>query len=749
MPIQVLVAQPHSTSTQLLLNLLKEQDIPSRHASTPAEALALLKQVRPDLVVVDLHAAAEEWLKLPEQIRRRFPQTKILFASHYPDPQQELKATEQYGAQFFLRPPLTRSELAQILQKLTEAGSLPAVPVSITPAKLPRVRFPVRLKITLPFVLLALVLAAAAAFVVSRVVLDTIEERFTNQLIEAGKLTNDWMVEEEDRLLETLRLIAHTQGMPESALSTDAEQLRRFILPLAVNSQEEAIEILDTQGTSVLSLRHKKGGNLEDYAASRGETIFSRWDFVQKVLARQTEQGRDKYAGLSQTPWGDYLYVAGPLVAEDDTLVGVVLVGKSLPTLALQARQQTLAHTTFYDFNGRPLSSTFLDQQALTLNPELVSTVLTQQDQDSLRRPLSVASIKYSELLGPWEVRQFIASAGTPRTNEDLGLIGVALAETFLVRPSQITRLQIFLITTVAFLLVIALGVYVANRITRPLLQVVDASTKVAEGNLEVQVEATGNDEVTVLAQSFNQMISGLREGSAYRDLLGRTVSPEVREELRRAFASGEVHLQGQDTVATVFMANIHGFTRLSETAEPTTILNWLNEFFGEVVPLITAYGGVVNQFEGDIVMAFFGILPRPLTPQESAYQACQAALELLAATTQLNARRIARGDPPFTIGISLNTGPVIAGGLGSNDRLHYTIIGDTVNTTTRLQSLTRQFGEESSALMSQHTLFALRERRHEFQLHPLGARTFRGKVEQLLVYQLQAAQTAVKERSG
>jgi adenylate cyclase len=271
----------------------------------------------------------------------------------------------------------------------------------------------------------------------------------------------------------------------------------------------------------------------------------------------------------------------------------------------------------------------------------------------------------------------------------------------------------------------------------------------VAEGNLEVQVDATGNDEVTVLAQSFNQMISGLREGSAYRDLLGRTVSPEVREELRRAFASGEVHLQGQDSVTTVLMSDIHGFTRLSETAEPTTILNWLNEFFGEIIPLIIAHDGVVNQFEGDTVMAFFGILPRPLTPQESAYQACQAALEMLAVTAQLNARRIARGDPPFTVGIGLNTGPVTAGGLGSNDRLHYTIIGDTVNTTTRLQSLTRQFGEESSALISQHTLFALRERRHEFQLHPLGARTFRGKVEQLLVYQLQSAQAAVKERSG
>ena len=79
---------------------------------------------------------------------------------------------------------------------------------------LPKIRVPMRIKITLPYVLLALILAIAAAYVVSQVVLDTIEERFTNQLIEVGKLTNDWMVQEEDRLLETLRLVAHTRGVP-------------------------------------------------------------------------------------------------------------------------------------------------------------------------------------------------------------------------------------------------------------------------------------------------------------------------------------------------------------------------------------------------------------------------------------------------------------------------------------------------------------------------------------------------------
>jgi class 3 adenylate cyclase/CheY-like chemotaxis protein len=748
MSFQVLIAQPHSSSTQFLLNLFREQGHQVRHAATPAEALAFMEQAQPELVVVDLHAAGQDWSDLLERMQSRFPQTKILFTSAYPDPQQELRAKERYGTQLFLHPPFTRSELEQALSRLEnpESKSTPVSPVQVW---LPRARFPVRMKIILPYVLLALVLAAAAAFVVSRVVLDTIEERFTNQLIEAGKLTNDWMVKEEDRLLETLRLVAHTQGVPQAVIAADAERLRTLALPLAINDQVETVEILDTHGASVLSLRHRQDDDLEDYSASRGETILGHWDFVQKVLAGQVDNGRDKYAGLAQTPWGDIFYVAGPLVADDGALVGAVLVGKSLPTLVQQARQSTLAHTTLYDFNGQPLASTLLDQANLPLNPELVSVVLTRQDKDSLTRPLTIASIKYSELVGPWEAREFDITADTARNNNDLGVMGVALAETFLARPSQITRLQIFLLTVLAFLFIIALGAYVANRITHPLLQVVEASTKVAQGDLEVQVAATGNDEVTVLAHSFNQMISGLREGSAYRDLLGRTVSPEVREELRRGFALGEVRLQGHETVATILISDIRGFTRLSETAEPGTILTWLNEFFGEMVPLITAQEGVVNQIEGDTMMAFFGVLPRPRRPQESAYQACQAALKMLEATAQLNARRTDRGEPPFTVGISINTGPVTAGGLGSNDRLHYTIIGDTVNTTTRLENLTRQFGEESSVLISQHTLFALRERRHEFQLESLGAHAFRGKAEQLLVYQLQPTQASVKERSG
>ena len=192
-------------------------------------------------------------------------------------------------------------------------------------ASLPRVRVSLRVKITFPYALLALVFAMAAAYVVCRVALESVEERFTNQLIEMGKLTADWMVQEENRLLETLRLIANTQGMPDAVVARDTQRLRELALPIAVNYQEEAVEILDTQGKNVLSLRHRSGGNIEDYSFSQGDNIFTQWEFVRNVLERRVEQGRDKYAELARAAWGDTLYVTGPILDNDGNLAGVIL----------------------------------------------------------------------------------------------------------------------------------------------------------------------------------------------------------------------------------------------------------------------------------------------------------------------------------------------------------------------------------------------------------------------------------------
>ena len=164
--------------------------------------------------------------------------------------------------------------------------------------------------------------------------------------------------------------------------------------------------------------------------------------------------------------------------------------------------------------------------------------------------------------------------------------------------------------------------------------------------------------------------------------------------------------------------------------------MTWLNEYFGELVPIIANHDGVVNKFDGDAVLAFFGILPQPLSPQESAYRACCAAIEVLKAIEQANLRRQQHRLPPFRTGIGVNTGMVTAGGLGAADRLQYTIIGDTVNTTQRLEGYTRNFSH-SGIVVSAHTVSALAEYTKQFWLEPLGAHTFKGKSEPLEIYRL------------
>lgn len=733
-PLTVLIVQSDLQSIQTLADFFQKRGDQAWWTNSLAEAGALLEQHRPELAVVDLHLPGNEWIDFLRRIRRQFPNTRLLVTNKHPDFRRELLAKDQ-NVQVFLREPFTREWIERALKRL-EHGAQPVAKDAAFQSALPPVRFPVRVKITLPYALLAVVFAIAAAYLVSRYVLESIQDRFTNQLADSGQLAADWMVQEENRRLETLRFVAHTQGMAEAVAAGDAELLRTLALPIAVNHQEEALEILDRQGQSLLSLRHVSGGPVEEYSSTRGEALFSQWEFVRRVLDQQPDVQGDKFAALAQAPWGDYFYIAGPILDSHNQLAGVVLVGKSLSTLARQIRQDTLAHVTLYDLKGQPLASTLfaanappvVEQDPHPLASAQAAEILAKQDQSSWIRDLAAASAKYSEIVGPWEARG----------GQDVGLLGTALTQNALVRPTLVTRVQAFVIVALAFLFVIGLGVYVANQITRPLSHMVRASAEVARGNLEVKVATTGDDEVAVLAHSFNYMVSGLQEGFIYRDLLGRTVSPEVREELREVFASGELRLDGQAAVATVLMSDIRGFTTLSEKMKPATILNWLNEYFGELVPVITAHGGVVDKFEGDAILAFFGILPRPLTPPASAFQACQAAVDMLRVVENLNDRRAARGEPLFVTGIGINTGPVTAGGLGTADRLNYTIIGDAVNTTQRLESFTRQFGE-SGATISEYTHSALGEESNAFRLESLGSHTFKGKSEAVAVYRLRA----------
>lgn len=720
----VLILQPDRSNAQILAAYFRKQGDQVFQTTNTAQASASLIDVKPHLVIVDLNMPNNECIKFLSCLQQESPKTGVIITNRTPNVRLEMLARE-LGARVFLREPLSPEWISRALMNLSGHPDKAKQP----PVKrmFPAVRVPMRVKITFPFAILALIFAIAAVYLGGRYVIESLQERFINQLIDAGTISADSMVQEENQILESLRLLANTEGVPEAIIEYDADRLREIALPVAVNSQEEVVEFLDLDGMSVLSLRHRSGGNLEEYIATQGDTTYADWDFVQKILQQEVDFRGDKYASLVQSDKGGFFYISGPVFDQEGELAGVILIGKSLDSLIRQIREDTLAQISLYDLGGNLLATTTLIQQDIPPVPlETVSGVIQNQDEGSHTRELNVASATYSEILGPWEARG----------GEDLGAIGVALAQNFLVRPSSFTTVQAFFIIAIIFVSVIIIGMILARQVTSPLSQIVQASAKVANGNLEIKVPPVGNDEVTVLAHAFNYMVTGLQEGNIYRDLLGRSVSPEVREALRNSFATGDLKLEGQSALATVLMSDIRSFTTLSEKEDPKTILKWLNEYFGALIPVITSHGGVVDKFEGDALLAFFGILPTPQSLEISSYQACRTAIDMLNVIKRINTRRAGRKEPALITGIGINSGPLTAGGLGTMNRMNYTIIGNTVNSTKRMQEITREFGE-SGVVISQFTRTALKNKQSEFRYDSLGHHTFKGKKESLELFRL------------
>jgi len=173
------------------------------------------------------------------------------------------------------------------------------------------------------------------------------------------------------------------------------------------------------------------------------------------------------------------------------------------------------------------------------------------------------------------------------------------------------------------------------------------------------------------------------KKASNLRDLFGRYVSESVLSEILQKGVS----LSGEEKQATVLFADIRGFTGMAETMPAAEVMDMLNKFFGEMSAIIIKHGGYLDKFIGDAVMAVFGIpVPHSGDP-ERALKTAFAMLERLEILNKIN-----YFGRPLKIGIGIHTGPLMAGNIGSEQRMNYTVIGDTVNVASRLQALTKEY---------------------------------------------------------
>lgn len=379
-----------------------------------------------------------------------------------------------------------------------------------------RIKLPIRTKITIPYLLLAILIAVGAAFLITNIVFDTVEERFKNQLGEVGQVASELMVTEEERLLEVFRLLSNSTGIPDALLQQNPDLLRTLSIGIIINEQIDAVEFLDTDANLVLSLRHKAGSSIEDYAytSGGGREVFSKMDFVAKVINNQVDQLGDKYSGYVKEDWGNIFYVSGPVYGSNGEIAGVLLVGSTLENLTNSMYEKALGQITFYDFEGRPISSSFYTLPP-TISNEVAVNIIENQDTPGSKirdldgqREFSIINITYTEVFAAWEIRGDI----------DLGIMGAALQKNFFINPSPITRIQVIILVGISLFLVILVGIYLANIITKPLLGLVRASKAVAEGNLNIQLDLSTNDEINTLAESFREMVANLNQ--SHNDLL-------------------------------------------------------------------------------------------------------------------------------------------------------------------------------------------------------------------------------------
>lgn len=245
----------------------------------------------------------------------------------------------------------------------------------------------------------------------------------------------------------------------------------------------------------------------------------------------------------------------------------------------------------------------------------------------------------------------------------------------------------LYLIALAGFPLAILLGWFIASGVTSSLARLADATVEIAKGRYDVEIAIRSSDEIGQLGESFTKMVQGLREREKIRSVLRKAVSKEIAEAL---LAKGQIELGGEEKPVTVLFSDIRSFTSISEESAPKELVSQLNEYFIGMARAIEPHHGVIDKFVGDAIMALFGA---PLGSPADAANAVRAALGMIAALENLNKARANRGLKPWNNGIGLNTGQVIAGTMGSEDRWSYTVIGDAVNLASRLEGLTKFYG--------------------------------------------------------
>lgn len=535
-----------------------------------------------------------------------------------------------------------------------------------------------RTKIFVAFSALAIGLLLAALWLVEQAVSRQTERSLGSELIVTGEVFRQLLAEREDRLTSNSVLLTGDFALKRAVATYDPATLAT----VAVNYRERS-------GVDLLWILDESGHVLADAAGREPAGT----DLAERAPIAAAHASGKPAVAIAAVGDGLVQLVAVPVMGPD--MIGMLVLGTAIDDDTARALEtRTGSSVTFLTAERLYASSWDAGTRGrLVLPMEIGSTPFLSRLPDGRHLsllvpvPASLAAPLYALVQRSWDE----ALAPLRDLRRRMGLIGIG-----------------------ALLIAVGIGVAIAHGVTAPIETLVTGMREVLRGNLDHRVDVARRDEIGFLASSFNEMAGGLAERARIRAVIDKVVSPEVAHEL---LAHG-LTLGGELREVSVLFADLRDSTALGERLTPTALLELLNAFLSRMAKAIEHERGIVDKYVGDEIMAVFGA---PLDLPDHAARAVAAARGMIAALDALNAERAPA--PPLRMGIGIASGTVIAGNVGSSERMNYTVLGDVVNLAARLQALTKEHGV--AILMNETTQLGIQGR---IATRELGTVTVRGR---------------------
>ena len=362
----------------------------------------------------------------------------------------------------------------------------------------------IRFKVILPYLLLTLLIAVTGAYVVTRLVSSSLEERLTNQLLEAGRVVSDTMARQELEHVQNARVVAFTSGLADALLNGDLDQVARLAKPAAGGLNVESLFVYDGAGKEAFHSLKQLNGSIADYSNRGGASTLS---IVNELVNLNSASSLPRRIIAIDPVDERYYYFTAIPIEKDGRQIGVVVVGTSLNTLAPLLEATASADIVFYDSNGQAM----------------VSTIGVSATDSLFLRTLKIDKAFYDRVYNLSEAvegenfevegRQYRSGFNPLMIGDDrVAVFAVFLPLDFVVQSSSINRNLYIVIYSIAMLAVIGVGFVIARSIITPLFSLVKTSQTIAGGDLSKRTDVRTNDEIGVLASTFDVMTDNLQQ---------------------------------------------------------------------------------------------------------------------------------------------------------------------------------------------------------------------------------------------